>query len=589
MSKPITGKTTTSVWKQKRKNGDIYVWERKTVYIPETRKTKELSRKLLGKIPAGSTDGEIVPTRPKRKKTEDAVPQSSTRSKIGSTSLLRWVGEQSGITEDLLSCMDEGSAKKVDTIAQFWLANQGDRLQRMQKWQFLHPTPYPEPISKDVYHDLFEYLGLNEGIVQNYFLARAKRCHKEDAVAFDSSTVSSYSRYIKETRQGFNKAGDGLDTVKLLTLFDLATHQPIAFAREPGNLADVSGIENALKQFSFLNISKAQIVTDKGYYSQNNIGQMLRKHIKFLTAASIDLSWVNHHLQKNKSGLETASSLCPWDFNIHGITVPVDAEFTYQRQRNRGEAAKGDILSETRRLYLHLYLNRERVGEDEKRLATDLMSLKSDLEKGLWDELSESAQKKAEKYLSTSRLGRGGKLKVTINEEAYAQARKDYGYFALVSNKAEDCFEALRKYRLREKIEEAFKDTKNRLDGSRTRVWDGDTLKGRMFCQFVGLGYQCFLHTKIKELKEKLESSLGDKKLAEKDKVQNADLLKWLKKQSMQSLIDWFDCIELTSLRSDDGTVTQRSSDTKRDRLFFTLLGIPGFEDKPQTQLKVSP
>lgn len=74
MSKPITGKTTTSVWKQKRKNGDIYVWERQTVYIPETRKTKELSRKLLGKIPAGSTDGEIVPTRPKRKKTEDAVP-----------------------------------------------------------------------------------------------------------------------------------------------------------------------------------------------------------------------------------------------------------------------------------------------------------------------------------------------------------------------------------------------------------------------------------------------------------------------------------------------------------------------------------
>lgn len=114
-------------------------------------------------------------------------------------------------------------------------------------------------------------------------------------------------------------------------------------------------------------------------------------------------------------------------------------------------------LSETRRLYLHLYLNRERVGEDEKRLATDLMSLKSDIEKGLWDELSESAQKKAEKYLNTSRLGRGGKLKVAINEEAYAQARKDYGYFALVSNKAEDCFEALRKYRLREKMKKPLK------------------------------------------------------------------------------------------------------------------------------------
>lgn len=587
MSKPITGKTTTSVWKQKRKNGDIYVWERQTVYLPEVRKTKELSRKLLGKIPAGSSDGEIVPTRPKRKKAEAPAPRSSSRSRVGASLLLRWIGEQSGISEDLLSCMDEGSAKKVETIAQFWLANQGDRLQRMQKWQFFHPTPYKGTISKDVYHELFEHLGLNEGIVQDYFLARAKRCHQEDAVAFDSSTVSSCSRYIKEARQGFNKAGDGLDTVKLVTLFDLATHQPIAFAREPGNLADVSGIEYALKQFSFLNISQAQIVTDKGYYSQNNIGQMLRKHIKFLTAASTDLSWVNHHLQKNKPGLETASSLCPWDLNIHGITVPVDTEFIYQRQRNRGEGAKGDAVRETRRLYLHLYLNRERVGEDEKRLAKDLMALKSDVEKGLWNELGESAQKKVEKYLRISRLGRGGKFKVAINEEACAQARKDYGYFALISNKAEDCFEALKKYRLREKIEETFKDTKNRLDGTRPRVCDGDTLKGRMFCQFAGLGYHCFLHAKIKELKKQLESSLNDEKLAEKDKEQRADLLKWLKKQSMQSLMDWFDCIELTNLRSEGQSVIQRSGDTKRDRLFFTLLGIPGFEEKPQNQLKV--
>jgi len=110
-----------------------------------------------------------------------------------------------------------------------------------------------------------------------------------------------------------------------------------------------------------------------------------------------------------------------------------------------------------------------------------------------------------------------------------------------------------------------------------------------MFCQFVGLGYQCFLHTKIQELKEQLELSLRDSKLAKRDKEQNADLLKWLKKQLMQSLIDWFDCIEMTRLRNDDLTHTQRSRDTKRDRLFFTLLGIPGFEEKPQNQIKVNP
>ena len=76
--------------------------------------------------------------------------------------------------------------------------------------------------------------------------------------------------------------------------------------------------------------------------------------------------------------------------------------------------------------------------------------------------------------------------------------------------------------------------------------------------------------------------SLSDTRLPEKDRDQNGDLLKGQKKQSMKSLIDWFDFIELTSLRSEDGDVTQRSGDTKRDRLFFTLLGIPGFEENPR-------
>lgn len=191
----------------------------------------------------------------------------------------------------------------------------------------------------------------------------------------------------------------------------------------------------------------------------------------------------------------------------------------------------------------------------------------------------------AGKYLTISRLGRGGKLKVTINEDAYAQARRDYGYFALFSNKAGDCFEALRNYRLQEKIEEAFKDTKNCLDGTRPRVWDVDTLKGCMFCQFLGLGYQCFLHTKIKELKEQLQSNPANKSLAQKEREQRADLLKWVDKQSMQSLIGWLDCIELTNLKSEGVPDTQRSGDTKRDRLFFRLLGIPCFEEKPQNQL----
>ena len=131
----------------------------------------------------------------------------------------------------------------------------------------------------------------------------------------------------------------------------------------------------------------------------------------------------------------------------------------------------------------------------------------------------------------------------------------------------------MRKYRLWKKSKKCLKTRKIVWTVTCTRTWDGDALKGRIYRQFVGLGYQCFLHTKIKEIQEQLELSLSDKNLAEKEKEQDVDLLKWLKKQSMQSLIDWFDCIEMTNLRSEDRTVTQTSGDTKRTDCSLPYLG----------------
>lgn len=104
-----------------------------------------------------------------------------------------------------------------------------------------------------------------------------------------------------------------------------------------------------------------------------------------------------------------------------------------------------------------------------------------------------------------------------------------------------------------------------------------------MFCKFVGLGYQCFLRTKIKELKEQLQSNPADKSLAQKEREQRADLLKWLDKQSMQSLIDWFNCIELTKLKSEGVSDTQRSGDTKRDRLFLDCWEYPASKKNRRT------
>ena len=61
-------------------------------------------------------------------------------------------------------------------------------------------------------------------------------------------TLSTWSERQIEARYGFNKADDGLRTIKFLLLYSINTRQPIAYTKHQGNLSDVVTVENGNKQ-----------------------------------------------------------------------------------------------------------------------------------------------------------------------------------------------------------------------------------------------------------------------------------------------------------------------------------------------------
>ena len=85
MAKPITGKTHVGERREKRQNGDIYIYERITAYDEKARKTYTVSQKLKGKIKLGTQ--EIVPTRPKKRQGEGDIVVA-TRRHTGLTDIL---------------------------------------------------------------------------------------------------------------------------------------------------------------------------------------------------------------------------------------------------------------------------------------------------------------------------------------------------------------------------------------------------------------------------------------------------------------------------------------------------------------------
>ncbi len=500
MPKQISGKSHVGERREKRPNGDIYVYERITAYNEKTRKTYTVSQTLKGKIKEGTQ--ELVPTRPKKRKGEGGVVDAIRRH-TGLPDILEWVGEVSGIDDDVRTSFSEGDAAKILSIARYWIGSAGNTLPRLESWQVMHPLPYCEPISEDVYGNLFKNVGRNEDSVQRYFSFRATRLDKSPVLAFDSTTISTYSENQSEARRGFNKDGDGLNTIKLLTIYSVTAREPLAFAKQPGNVPDVISIKNTLVQLKCLSLETPLIVTDNGYYSQSNMMEFARSNVKFLTLVDPNIVWVRETVDALRETLAGMSSTCPFDPSVCGATSLRMHEFSRIRQRSRNGKVAGEKETFSRRLYVHVYYSADNEAKKELTFRKNLLELKAQIEDGT-TEFTKSAQKKIDKYLICSRKGRGGKLKVGFNDEAIAEAKNYFGYFALVSNQTMDTFTTLENDRLREKIEELFAVQKGKLDGARPRTWYPDNLRGRQFVQFISLGYHCFLAKKIKEVQARL-------------------------------------------------------------------------------------
>lgn len=573
-----SGEVKTRTVHVPQKNGDIYVVERQTIYIPEKKYNKVISSKLIAKIPKG----EEIPVQTRQKNTvgrkNGIKPQklSAQRLHVGMMDIIDHIGTVSGIDAGVYGSTDIGTAQKIISLARYLLATDGQSLPGILTWQYNHPLPYTQGLSETIYHNLFVQVGRDETLQQNFFKSRCEGLGKMSALAYDSTTVSTYSNNQIEARYGYNKADDGLKTIKLLTLYSIDARQPIAFTKQPGNIPDVLTVKNSLKQLSALGLDAAEIITDNGYYSEQNLAEMFCARYNFLTLVKTNIKWVKKEIDNHMDEFTLVGSVCPFDPGIHGITIKLMHTFTKERKYSSDKKglSKGDRETFDRRIYLHIYFSLSRQNQDRMAFEADLVQLKSVIESGIpIEELPEKSQHKAEKYLTLRKWG--NKVTVTFNDKACQAAYRYHGFFALVSNKEKEPFECLRKYRKRETIESFFETEKQHADGARIRVWDTDTFRGRMFVQFVALCYYEYYSNEIRKLKQLLGEPNGN---ADHDTKENLDdekaLKSWLQNTPIYLQLQWFDTVENTTVSSELRNKRWSTEITARDNMFLDKLGI---------------
>ena len=291
-------------------------------------------------------------------------------------------------------------------------------------------------------------------------------------------------------------------------LFGQTSHLPFYYRKLAGHIPDVKTLKKLLADLQFLDFDRIKLVMDRGFYSTANINGLYKNHLKFILAARPTLKMVKTGLDAVREKMRNWNHYSP-TYDLHAYCHPV--KWAYSQSR----PYKGDTIKGERRMYLHLYYSGERALEHEKTFNQLLHSLQIELEN---EERHPDHEKLYAKYfeIKTTPI-RGTKAKA--KDQIIAEAKKNYGYFALVSNDIKDPISALEIYRNKDLVEKAFSNLKERLSLRRLAVSSEQSLDGKLFVEFVALIFLSYI----------------------KKKMQDAGLFE---KYTMQGLLDELDIIE---------------------------------------------
>ena len=521
-----------SVVHQKDKRSGITYAYQSVPYWDKDKKQSRAKRTLIGRV--DTENGEIVPTDGRGRKKKDTptaakrgpVPSVQTsRCFYGATYLLDVIGEKLGIAEDLKQCLPD-TYRQILSIAHYLILEDKNPLYRFEKWGSLHKHPYGKNITSQRSSELFA--SITEEAKNKFFRLQGKRRTEKEFWAYDITSVSSYSEYLKQVQYGRNKENDSLAQINLALVFGQISNIPFYYRKLAGNIPDSKTVRNLLADLDVLGFSKVKLVMDRGFYSEENINAFFKDRLKFLISAKMSLAFIRKELDPIYDGFRTYEHYIE-KYELYCQTVQTEWHYTQHR------TYKGDALSETRRIYIHYYYNIDKAAEDEKNFDRKLISLRNELESGKRLPEHENLYKKYFQTKSTPKRG----TKVTVNEEAVKKVKRYYGFFALLTNETMDAITALELYRNKDIVEKAFGNLKERLNMRRTLVSSEQSLDGKLFVEFVALIYLSYI----------------------KKQMQDTDLFKSYTLQGALDKLDVIECFEAPGQKLRVGEVLEKQKE----------------------------
>ena len=409
---------------------------------------------------------------------EDEESNRSQCLRVGAYSLIKNMFNETKLN-DIINPLFKDKGGLIKDLVSYEIIEESNVMQHFEDYEYNHPL-FNE--NMHIYSDSSVSDLLSKNITPddiNTFINAWTKINKSKGkvyISYDSTNSNCQAMDIDLCEMGHAKLNPAKPIVNLSIAFDEDNKIPLFYELYSGSIPDISCIETMINKAKGFGFNDACFILDRGYFSKNNIRNIVKQGYDFLIAA------------RNKEGfIDDLISECDLSFKSN-------RKNRVNNQNIYGTSYKKKLFGLNDEVYVHVFFNAGKYPSILQNVENDIAIHAERLNKLKFEIVDPDFKDQYHELI----IDKDNKLiAFRENEKVIEDIEKYLGYFVLITSEKMTYAEAFNKYSGRDQSEKLFKSGKSFLGGDAYRVHTKQSLESKTLITFIALIIRNAIYNKL--------------------------------------------------------------------------------------------
>ena len=364
-------------------------------------------------------------------------------------------------------------ADQIIALAEYMLC-EGNVMSYYEDWyDEIHPHANVRLSSADISR-LFQSIDYKSRM--DFFRTWVYARNQSEYIAYDVTSISSYSKGIESLEWGYNRDKESLPQMNIAMYYGQQSRLPLYYCVYPGSVPDKTHLEYMLRDNELIGFKGTKYVMDRGFFTADNLSYMTEAGARFIISVPNSSLFARELIDKYRIQIVNRSE-CRLGKNLPYAKDVIREDFGM-------------------RVKAHIFYNPAKAAAEEDILFEEIERC----EKALREMTEPPARNlQYDRYFKINRTKDGG-LGFIRDTGKINTIISRLGFFIIVETDFEaSSLDVLMIYRQRDVVEKSFDDLKNELDMKRLHCHSDETAEGKLFVAFFALILRSSMQNKLRE------------------------------------------------------------------------------------------